>query len=294
MKRLTTWTLLAAVVPMAQAQQASMHDMHDMSMREMDMAHPSPVAPTNAAPVELPVNDHVPPPPPRQVMPDGMSMGHDDAMDMHDTGTRGMLLVDRLEYARGTTGTNAWAWEGQAWWGTDIDRLWLYSEGEHEGGMTRDARIDAMWSHAWTTYWDGQLGIRHDLGQGPQRSWLAVGVQGLAPYWFDTQATFYLGEGGRTSLRVESSYDVLLTQRLILSPKVEVNLYGRNDAPRGIRSGLSEAEVGLRLRYEFSRRFAPYVGVSWAYHRVPGEPVIGAMDVASHETTWLAGVRLWF
>jgi copper resistance protein B len=217
-----------------------------------------------------------------------------DAMDMHDTGTRGMLLIDRLERTRSTGGDNATAWEGEGWWGSDIDRLWIRSEGERQRGTTRDGRIDLLWGHAWTTYWDGQLGLRQDIGDGPKRQWLAVGVQGLAPYWFETQATFYAGEQGRTALRLESSYDVLFTQRLILTPKIELNLYSRNDPQRAIRAGLSEAEAGLRLRYEFSRRFAPYVGVSWAYRRIANAPTDVLFDTAAHETTWVAGIRFWF
>ena len=117
-------------------------------------------------------------------------------------------------------------------------------------------------------------------------------MQGLAPYWFETQATFYAGEQGRTALRLEASYELLFTQRLILEPKLELNLYGKDDPQRGVSSGLSDVEAGLRLRYEFSRKFAPYVGVNWTRRygdaQAPGAPVFHA-----RETTWVAGVRWW-
>ena len=299
MRRLSIAMVLGAMSSLACAQQVKpADDMSGMSMDDMpgmSMPHEHhDVAPALASSSALPPNDHVPPAPPRHVMHAMSQHPQQDAMDMHDTGTRSMLLIDRLERMRTTGGDNATAWEGEAWWGDDIDRLWIRSEGERQRDATRDARVDLLWGHAWATYWDGQLGVRQDIGYGPKRQWLAAGVQGLAPYWFETQATFYAGEQGRTALRVESSYDLLFTQRLILTPKLELNLYSRNDPQRAIRAGLSEADAGLRLRYEFSRRFAPYIGVSWAYRRVSGTPSNILLDTATHETTWLVGVRFWF
>ncbi len=239
----------------------------------------------------LPPNDHVPPPAPATELAP-MSPEHmADMMQMHDLATRGMLLFDRLERTRSTRGDYATSWEAQGWYGGDIDRVWLRTEGERSAEGTHDARVDVLWSHAFSTFWDVQGGVRHDFGQGPSRDWLAVGVQGLAPYWFETQATFYAGDGGRTALRLEASYDLRFTQRLILAPELEANFYGKDDPLRGVRSGLSDVEAGLRLRYEFSRRFAPYVGVNWTRRFADattrgGEP--------AHETTWLLGLRMWF
>ena len=291
--------LLGSVAGLACAQQAKpADDRQGVSMDDMPgMSMPHPHHDTLPAPASssaLPPNDHVPPPPPGRAMPPMLQHPMHDAMDMQDTGARGMLLIDRLERTRTTGGDNATAWEGEGWWGSDTDRLWIRSEGERQRGTTRDARIDLLWGHAWTTYWDAQLGMRQDIGYGPKRQWIAAGVQGLSPYWFETQATFYAGEQGRTALRLESSYDVLFTQRLILTPKIELNLYSRNDPQRAIRAGLSEAEAGLRLRYEFSRRFAPYIGVTRTYRRVASTPSQVLLDTASNETTWLLGVRFWF
>lgn len=265
-------------------------DMSHSDMSHATMGHDMPSKDASA----LPPNDHVPPPPPGQVMHDMSPSAMADIMQMDDAAPTGMWLFDRLERTRSTGGDYANAWEAQGWWGGAIDRLWLKTEGERDAQGTQDARVEALWGHAWTTFWDTQLGVRHDIGQGPGRTWLAAGVQGLAPYWFDTQATFYVGEQGRTALRVETSDELLFTQRLILEPKVEVNFYGKDDPRRGVSSGLSNLEAGLRLRYEFSRKFAPYIGVNWtrrfgSLSGLPGEPAWRA-----RETTWVAGGRMWF
>ncbi|MGO4701242.1 copper resistance protein B [Dyella sp. 2RAB6] len=277
----------------APAQHATMDDMPGMQMqpeqakpqaqaKDEHASHAMPMPPT------LPPNDHVPPPPP-QHQPAPMPPAHMvDMMQMDDLAKRGMWLFDRLERTRGIGGDYATAWEAEGWWGSDTNRVWLRTEGERSAQGTQDARAEVLWGHAFSTFWDWQLGVRHDFGQGPDRQWLAVGVQGLAPYWFETQATFYAGPQGRTALRLQSSYDLRFTQRLILAPELEVNFYGKDDPRRGIRSGLSEAEAGLRLRYEFSRRFAPYIGVN--HTRRFGEPT----GLPRRETTWLAGIRLWF
>ncbi|AIF48708.1 copper resistance protein B [Dyella japonica] len=259
---------------------AGMHDMpgHDMS---------------GTGQKALPPNDHVPPPPPQSV-PHGMTPAQMNAvMQMDDNAPVGMFLLDRFERSRSTSGDYATSWEAEGWYGNAINRLWLKTEGEHDRSGTQDARVEALWGHAFASFWDWQLGVRHDFGRGPDRQWLAAGVEGLAPYWFETQATFYVGEEGRTALRLETSYDMRFTQRLILTPQVELNFYGKDDPQRGISSGLSNVEAGLRLRYEISRKFAPYVGVNWtrrfgSFNNEPGVP-----EAHARETTWVAGVRIW-
>ncbi|WP_267226794.1 copper resistance protein B [Dyella silvae] len=242
----------------------------------------------------LPPNNHVAPPPPQYVVHDMTPSQMTELMQMDDAAPTGMVLVDRLERSRSTSGDYATSWEAEGWWGTPINRLWLKTEGERGSTGTQDGRVDVLWSHAWTSFWDWQLGARQDFGQGPKRQWAAMGVQGLAPYWFETQATFYVGEQGRTALRLESSYDMLFTQRLILTPKLELNFYGKDDLQRAIASGLSELEAGLQLRYEFSRKFAPYIGVNWTRRWGSHGDVPDAPEVHALETTWVAGVRLWF
>jgi copper resistance protein B len=151
-----------------------------------------------------------------------------------------------------------------------------------------------LWGHAVAAYWDTQLGVRYDSGVGPDRGWLAFGIQGLAPYWFEVDATAYVGNGGRTALRLGAEYELLLMQKLILQPRIEVNVYGRRDQARNIGSGLSDGAAGLRLRYEMTRQVAPYVGVEWAGKFGESADFARAAGEKRYETRWVAGVRLWF
>ena len=139
------------------------------------------------------------------------------------------------------------------------------------------------------------LGVRHDTGgHGPSRTWAALGVQGLAPYMFELEATAYVGDSGRLAARFEGEYELLLSNRLILQPKLEADLYSRDDPANAIGSGLSEAEFGLRLRYEFSPRFAPYLGHVWS--RKFGRTARFAEDAGfeADDQAWVAGIRIWF
>ncbi|MHB8446809.1 MAG: copper resistance protein B [Rudaea sp.] len=224
---------------------------------------------------------------------DGVGHGDMTGMDMLDDAALGILLVDRLEYVDDRDANGA-ALEAQAWYGSDANKLWLKVEGEHSGGRLQDLRSEALWAHPIDIYWNTQLGLRHDFGVGPDRTWAAFGVQGLAPYWFDVDAAFYVGPSGRTALRFESEYELLLTQRLILQPRFEINFYGRDDSWRDIGSGLSDAELGLRLRYEFTRQFAPYVGVEAA--RKFGKTATFARDAgeSAFDPRLVAGFRIWF
>ncbi|MBB6189105.1 copper resistance protein B [Rhodanobacter sp. MP7CTX1] len=251
----------------------------------------SPIHTDPAMPMRAP-NDHVPPPAPRQPLSAMSPTQMVDTMQMNDQATRAMWMFDRLEYRDATRGEDSAAWNAEGWWGDDLNKLWLKTEGEHDREGTRDASADLLWSHATSTFWDWQLGARHDFGQGPSREWAAAGVQGRSPYWFEIAATFYAGPQGRTAARLEADYDLLFTQRLILSPDLELNFYGKDDPQRDTRSGLAEAEAGLRLRYEFSRRFAPYVGIDWTRHF--GHFDSQSNDLPARDTTFVAGVRFWF
>lgn len=224
---------------------------------------------------------------------DGLELGHLPGMDMADNDIYSQALLDRVE-AFHTSDSHGQAIDAQAWVGGDIDKLWFKVDGERENGRLGATRTEALWNHAIATYWGSQAGVRHDFGGGPGRTWAALGIQGLAPYWFDVQATAYIGQGGRTAMRFETEYDLLITQRLILQPDVKVDLYGRNDPERGIGSGLSDVEAGLRLRYEFSRKFAPYIGVAW--NKKFGNTASYARDSGSavKETRVVAGIRVWF
>ena len=203
------------------------------------------------------------------------------------------LLVDNLEVTRTKDNTSA-EYDLQAWYGRTYDRVVIKAEGEADDGKLQDARTELLWGHAVATYWDTQLGVRYDSGQGPGRTWLAFGIQGLAPYWFEVDVAAYVGEEGRSALRLDGSYDLLLTQKLVLQPKVEMNFYGKSDVERGLGSGLSDVSVALRLRYEIQREFAPYIGIE----RVA--KVGGTADYAraagkdAEETRFIAGLRFWW
>ncbi|MBY4721190.1 MULTISPECIES: copper resistance protein B [Ralstonia] len=222
------------------------------------------------------------------------ALGNTRQLMMADEHNFGSFLIDRLEWVRGTN-SNAASYEAQAWYGSTYNKVVLKAEGDVKKGRLEEARTELLWGHAITTFWDTQLGIRNDVGSGrPARNWAAFGVQGLAPYWFNIQATAYVGNSGRTALRLSTEYELLLTQRLILQPRVEANLYGKNDPVLEIGSGLSSASVGLRLRYEFSRQFAPYIGVERYQTFGNTANMIRADGGRSGETRFVAGLRVWY
>lgn len=202
------------------------------------------------------------------------------------------VLGDRLEYQEDSEST---VYDVQAWYGTTYDRLVIKAEGDVADGTLEESSTELLWGHALNAYFDTQFGVRLDqFNDGKDRQWLAFGVQGLAPYWFEVDVTAYVSDDGRTALSAEAEYELLLTQKLILQPRAELNLYGKDDAENGLGSGLSDLAVGLRLRYEFSRQFAPYIGVEWTdtygdtadYRRAAGQDTSG--------TKFVAGLRFWF
>jgi len=151
-----------------------------------------------------------------------------------------------------------------------------------------------LWDHIATPWWSTRLGVRSDSGEGPARNWIAFGVAGLAPGFVGLEATAYVGDGGRTALRLSTEYDLLLTQRLVLQPQLELNAYGKDDPERLVGAGLSDLEVGLRLRYEFRREIAPYLGVSWSYQFGETADLAEAAGEDPDEFSFIAGVRIWF
>ena len=205
----------------------------------------------------------------------------------------GAVLIERLEAV--DTDENGWAaFDAQAWFGRTYDRANLQLEGEVDSGEIHELRTELLWSHAITPFWDTQLGLRHDSGEDPNRYWMAFGLQGLAQYWFHVEAMLYAGQQGDTAARFEAEYDMLFTQRLILQPRIEMNLYGQNDEVRETGSGLSNLSVGLRLRYEFTRHFGPYLGVEWAGLYGGTADFARAEGNRTEETRYLLGVRMWF
>ena len=212
----------------------------------------------------------------------------------HAPAFNSLVLFDHLEAWNNARG-NGQSWATQAWFGGDINRLWLRSEGQREDRHLRDWSLDALYGHAISPWWDVVAGVRHDNdGNSPGLTRAAIGVQGLAPYKFEFSATAYIGGARKAELTVETEYDMLLTNRLILQPALEASIAADDDPHRGVGSGLGHVEAGLRLRYEITRRFAPYVGFvherrfgrTASLHRDAGDDV--------RDSHWVAGVRFWF
>ncbi len=233
-------------------------------------------------------------PPPDARDPHAYSGGYTRGpLRLADEHRYGSLLVDRLEGIGGGDNTST-EYDLLARYGTNYDRAVLKAEGGIDSGKLQDARTELLWGHAVATYWDTQLGVRYDSGTGPDRGWLAFGVQGLAPYWFEVDAAAYVGEQGRTALRFSAEYELLLTQKLILQPRFEANAYGKRDAGREIGSGLSDLALGLRLRYEIRREFAPYIGIERVALSGETADFARAAGADTQETRWVAGLRFWF
>ncbi|KAA8919310.1 hypothetical protein NB697_001304 [Xanthomonas sacchari] len=211
----------------------------------------------------------------------------------HGAARTGYLLVDRLEGWDNAHGSGQ-AWEARGWYGGDIDRLWLRSDGEREGGRTTASTLELAYGRAISPWWDMLIGAKQTFAPGRARTSAAFGVQGMAPYKFEVSAMLYVGEGGHASLHLEGEYDVLLTNRLILQPRLEAELAARDDPAHRIGSGLTTVEGGLRLRYEVTRRFAPYVGVEHVRSFGDTTDLRRADGEAARETRWVAGLRFWF
>lgn len=266
--------------PMQGAQQGTMPGMQMGAMQGMQMG---------------PMQGGKPPPDARDpnAYAEGTRHANLPGNSMNDEAKLARLLVNSFEQAggQGKTGQNL---DAEAWYGGDFDKVWLKAEGERRDGRLESLRTEALWDHAIAPYWGTQLGVRHDTGGGEARNWLAFGVQGLAPYWFETEATAYWRPGGNFAARADVRYELLFTQRLILQPQLQANLYSRADPERGIGSGLSDLGFSLRLRYEIRRQFAPYIGVTW--RRKFGGTARFAEQAGERRQTFqaVAGVRLWF
>ena len=212
---------------------------------------------------------------------------------VHDDGIHYFVLFDQLEWQLGD-GPNGLSWDNKGWIGGDVNRFWFRTEGEGADGDLEDAQAHALYGRAIAPWWDLVVGVRQDVRPGPAQTWAAVGIQGLAPYWFEVEATAYVGESGRTHFRFEAEYELLLTNRLVLQPLAEIEIYGKSDPVHGIGAGLSELDAGFRLRYELRREFAPYVGVTWNRKFFGTADFAEAAGEGARSTRLALGVRMWF
>lgn len=299
--------IVFALAPSLAAAQASQMDhagMTGMDHGSMDHGQaPSPESPESHQGMDHAEANHDAPAadaPPVGSLPasDGEGPRGYDSYGIHphmmDNAPTWQVLFDKFGASRNRNGQNALEWDGRFWFGTATDRLLVKSEGERESGGGSDGKVEAFWSHAISPFWDLQLGARRDIGAGPKRNWAAVGVEGLLPYNIELTATAYAGPSGRSALALKAEYDLLLTQRLIFTPELQASVYGKNDPQRGIGSGLSQGSLSLRLRYEVTREFAPYVGVS--FERKFGQTASYASDAGESrsQAAVIAGVRFWF
>jgi copper resistance protein B len=236
--------------------------------------------------------EHVPPEAPKTHVKHDMPYAEmAEMMGMDDRARHAKVMLDELEWRDADESTVGW--DVAAWYGGDVHKILVESEGERADGAGH-ARVEAFWDRVATRWWNTRAGLRRDSGDGPARLWAAFGIAGLAPGFIDVEANLYVGESGRTAFRVQAEYDLLLTQRLVLHPQIELNAYGRDDAERGIGAGVSDIEMGLRLRYEVRREFAPYVGVGWKRRVGDTAALARAAGADTSEVHWVAGARLWF
>lgn len=204
------------------------------------------------------------------------------------------LFVDRLEAQFGN-GADGYLWDLDAWYGGDIDKFWIKSEGEGAfNGALEDAEVQALWSHAIGPFFDLQAGVRYDLRPEPDRGHLVLGVMGLAPNMFELDIASFLSDRGDLTGRIEAEYDQRITQKLILQPRVEFNLAAQDIPEIGVGAGLTSIEPGLRLRYAFVPEFAPYIGVEWQRQTGHTADFSRARGDDPDRFVFLAGVRLWF
>ena len=223
-----------------------------------------------------------------------MKEARDDVQKEHGAISTFMVMGDRLEW-QDTGGDGSLVWDAQGWYGGDINKLFIKTEGEYalEDDEVEDAEVQALWSRAVSSFWDLQAGVRYDL-EPKGRTHAVLGVQGLAPYWFEVDAAAFLSTDGDLSARVEAEYDLRFTQRLVLQPRLEVLASAQNIPELEIGSGLTGLDAGLRLRYEIKREFAPYIGVEWQKSLGDTADFKRAAGGDADNIVAIAGLRAWF
>ena len=223
-----------------------------------------------------------------------MRTARSDLRSEHGGGIFSQIMIDIAELQI-RDGREAYRWEGEGWFGGDINRLVVKTEGEGSfGEAIEDAELQALYSRAIGPYFNLQGGLRYDFKPSPSRVYAVAGFEGLAPSFFDVEGALFLSNKGDLLGRLEGYYDQRITQRLILQPRAEFNLAAQDVPEISIGSGLSNAELGLRLRYEVKREFAPYVGVS--YERKVGDTArfARADGEKAGSTSLVLGIRTWF
>ncbi len=212
-----------------------------------------------------------------------------------DTQLFTLVKIDQLEF-RFQDGDDIAAWDGQARIGTDRHKLAVKSEGEYlvDPNKMENAEVQLLYQRLISDFFDAQIGVRHDFEPDPSRTFAVVGINGLAPQWLEVDASLFLSEKGDVSARFEAEYDILFTQRLVLQPEAEINVAFSDDEPTGVGSGVSNIELGLRLRYEFAREFAPYLGISWERKLAGTSDFARAEGEDDNVFSIVTGLRIFF
>ena len=264
----------------AMAPKAMDHSAHEgMMPKAMDhSAH-------EAMSTEIPVSDGS--------APMEIPMPYPSAMHMEDDPIVSKVIIDQFEVRNADEGDDPIVFEAEAWVGKDLNKIWIKADVEQVGSEIEEAQLDLLYSRAVSPYWDVQIGARSDL-KPEQENWFALGVKGLAPYFFEVDTTLYMDKDGQTELSATGEYEMMLSQKAVLSPELGLTLYGKDDEDTGRGSGLSNTSLGLRLRYEIRREFAPYVGVVWSkfYRKTADFRESEGEDI--DDTTFVVGIRAWF
>ncbi|MDF1880612.1 copper resistance protein B [Sulfurimonas sp. MAG313] len=200
---------------------------------------------------------------------------------------RSNLTIDQLEYQ--LNDEKSTAWDAYGFMGFDTHKIYLYSDGEKEKGSSASSENDLVYSRAFAAYWDIQAGISYDKNSQRSNTWAQIALSGLAPYFFETRVAILADKDGNVGIRSDFAYDVLLTQKLIITPSLQMDAYTKDNVESGIGSGLSNVTIGARMRYEFRREFAPYLGVEWSKNYGKTN------DISPLNQTYLAlGLSMWF
>ncbi len=267
------------------AEPANPHAGHDMSAMQPEATDagnvPAPAAPSDHAADAL-------------FDPAEMARSREALRRENGAFSGSMILFDLAEY-QAHKGADGFRWEGEAWFGGDLDRLLIKTEGEGSFGKPiEDVEVQALYSRAISPFWNAHIGLRHDIVPNPSRTYAVVGVEGIAPYWFHVTSQLFLSNKGDLHARLEASYDERITQRLILQPRAEFNFAAQDVPAIGVGSGLSTFELGARLRYEIRKEFAPYVGVEWSGKTGGTARYARLAADKPNAVNFVAGIRFWF
>ena len=213
---------------------------------------------------------------------------------MNNNPLLGYAILNQNELRTGN-GATTYRWDGEGWYGGNINRAWFTSEGNLDTriGALDDTEVQALYSRAISPFFDLQAGGRYDFGNMPGQGWAVIGVEGLAPFFFELGAHAFISSNGHLAARIDGSYDLYVTQRLVLQPQIEINFYSKRDVRRGTGSGLSDIDTGLRLRYEITREFAPYIGVVYEGKYGGTADLARAAGERTDAVRFTFGIRLW-